>query len=173
MNECSPLPKDSVSREQLPMRDTMVFKSATRVPRVLHPTPHAPHLWVMIMLSVTFSCMLVQFEIKMTLVISIWIILSSIINLWYDAVWQCIREYSVRTWTCAAGSYMVHQSRVHLVLGTVIFGMANDGIFCFHFTILYDLITFLRACVVVFWHFVFYLSVFYLYHILSVWFQGQ
>jgi len=24
----------------------MVFKSATRVPRVLHSTPHAPHSWV-------------------------------------------------------------------------------------------------------------------------------
>jgi len=40
---CSPVPKDSVPREQLPMRDTMVFKSATKVPRVLHSTPHVPH----------------------------------------------------------------------------------------------------------------------------------
>jgi len=44
--ECSPVPKDSVPREELPMRDTMVFKSATRVPRVLHSAPHAPHSWV-------------------------------------------------------------------------------------------------------------------------------
>jgi len=39
----NPLPKDSVPREPLPMRDTMIFKSATRVPRVVHSTPHVPH----------------------------------------------------------------------------------------------------------------------------------
>jgi len=58
VNKCSPLPKDSVPREQLPMRDTMVFKSATRVPRVLHPTPHAPHRSVMLIcyLSSSVAC---------------------------------------------------------------------------------------------------------------------
>ena len=52
--QCSPLPKDSVPREQLPMRDTMVFKSATRVPRVLHTTPHVPHSSVPVMFSLAF-----------------------------------------------------------------------------------------------------------------------
>ena len=39
----SPLPKDSVPREPPPMRDEMVFKSATRIRRIpnsLVPVPH-------------------------------------------------------------------------------------------------------------------------------------
>jgi hypothetical protein len=39
----NPLPKDSVAREPLPMRDTMVFKTATRVPRIPHAFQHVPH----------------------------------------------------------------------------------------------------------------------------------
>jgi len=41
------------------MRDTMVFKSATKVPRVLHATPHAPHSYV----AVTRYCCPQQFDI--------------------------------------------------------------------------------------------------------------
>ena len=40
---CSPLPKTSVPREQLPMRDTTVFTTKTKVPRppkALVPVPH-------------------------------------------------------------------------------------------------------------------------------------
>lgn len=39
----SPVPKDAVLRDPLPMRDTTMFKSATRVPRVLHTDVHVPH----------------------------------------------------------------------------------------------------------------------------------
>ncbi|CAH1787255.1 unnamed protein product [Owenia fusiformis] len=40
----NPLPKDSVPRERPPMRDTMVFPSATRIPRLpnsMKPVPHS------------------------------------------------------------------------------------------------------------------------------------
>ena len=40
----SPIPKDSVPREPLPMRDEMVFKSATKIRRIppsYIPVPHA------------------------------------------------------------------------------------------------------------------------------------
>lgn len=39
----NPVPKDSVPREQPPMRDEMVFKTATRVRRIPPITNHVPH----------------------------------------------------------------------------------------------------------------------------------
>ncbi|XP_041365951.1 uncharacterized protein LOC121380963 [Gigantopelta aegis] len=39
----NPLPKDSVPRERLPMRDTMIFKTATKIPRLPKPMVPVPH----------------------------------------------------------------------------------------------------------------------------------
>lgn len=101
---CSPLPKDTVPREPLPMRDTMVFKSATKINRVPYKNKPVPHSYVN-----SFDGKEHKFAEK-TLSNSAWSILMCI----RSKLFTCVHSNTTRPLGCPPDSRFRRARKVHV-----------------------------------------------------------